>query len=175
MREAVKELAARVSLYVSLFVGKCWQSRCWHVAGKVSLALITPTSTPNSRLNSRTYLVFVLAKCNRCAMPLWFHWFSVPTEMICPFGFNRRHGCRYRDHIMTMARSQPDHNFCRRTPAPASGLDHDYGQITTSVVLLGVQITDVYRDYLGGRRRRQVPAPGLDHDYGQIMARSQPL
>ena len=34
---------------------------------------ITPTSTPNSRLYSRTYLVFVLAKCHRCAMPLWFH------------------------------------------------------------------------------------------------------
>ena len=67
--------------------------------------------------------------------------------------------------------------------APAPGLDHDYGQITTSVVLLGVQVTDVRRGYLGGRRcwrrrrdyrrrRRQVPAPapapGLHHDYGQI-------
>ena len=34
---------------------------------------ITPTSTPNSGLYSRTYLVFVLAKCHRSAMPLWFH------------------------------------------------------------------------------------------------------
>ena len=34
---------------------------------------ITPTSTPNSRLYSRTYLVLVLAKCHRSAMPLWFH------------------------------------------------------------------------------------------------------
>ena len=56
--------------------------------------------------------------------------------------------------------------------APAPGLHHDYGQITTSVVLLGVQATDVRRGYLGGRRRRRrrvpAPAPGLDHDYGQI-------
>ena len=37
-----------------------------------ALANITPASTPNSRLFSRTYLVFVLAKCHRCAMPLWF-------------------------------------------------------------------------------------------------------
>ena len=46
-------------------------------------------------------------------------------------------------------------------PAPAPGLHHDYGQITTSVVLLGVQVTDVRRGYLGGRRRRRrrVPAP----------------
>ena len=51
----------------------------------------------------------------------------------------------------------------------APGLDHDYGQITTSVVLLGVQVADVRRGYLGGRwrRRRRVPA-GLHHDYGQI-------
>ena len=35
----------------------------------------------------------------------------------------------------------------------APGLDHDYGQITTSVVLLGVQVADVRRGYLGGRRR----------------------
>ena len=35
--------------------------------------IITPTSTPNSRLYSRTYLVLVLAKCHRSAMPLWFH------------------------------------------------------------------------------------------------------
>ena len=43
----------------------------------------------------------------------------------------------------------------------APGLDHDYGQITTSVVLLGVQVADVRRGYLGGRRRRRrrVPAP----------------
>ena len=39
------------------------------------------------------------------------------------------------------------------------GLHHDYGQITTSVLLLGVQVTDVRRGYLGGRRRRRVPAP----------------
>ena len=44
-------------------------------------------------------------------------------------------------------------------PAPAPGLDHDYGQITTSVVLLGV--TDVRRGYLGGRRRRRRRVPGL--------------
>ena len=54
----------------------------------------------------------------------------------------------------------------------APGLDHDYGQITTSVVLLGVQVTDVRRGYLGGRRRRRrrvpAPAPRLHHDYGQI-------
>ena len=54
----------------------------------------------------------------------------------------------------------------------APGLHHDYGQITTSVVLLGVQVTDVRRGYLGGRRRRRrqvpAPAPGLHHDYGQI-------
>ena len=54
--------------------------------------------------------MFVLAKCHRCAMPLWFHWFSVPTDTTCPFGFNRRHGCRRRDYIMTMARSRPDRN-----------------------------------------------------------------
>ena len=58
----------------------------------------------------------------------------------------------------------------RRRPAP--GLDHDYGQITPSVVLLGVQVTDVRRGYLGARRRRRVlapaPAPGLHHDFGQI-------
>ena len=83
--------------------------------------------------------------------------------------------------------------------APAPGLDHDYGQITTSVVLLGVQVTDVRRGYLGGRRRRRrqvpapygqittsvvllgvqvpapAPAPGLHHECGQITARSQPL
>ena len=43
----------------------------------------------------------------------------------------------------------------------APGLDHDYGQITTSVVLLGVQVADVRRGYLEGRRRRRrrVPAP----------------
>ena len=35
--------------------------------------IITPTSTPNSRLYSRTYLVLVLAKCHRSAMPLWLH------------------------------------------------------------------------------------------------------
>ena len=54
----------------------------------------------------------------------------------------------------------------RRVPAPAPGLDHDYGQITPSVVLLGVQVTDVRRGYLGGRRRR---------DYIMTMVRSQPL
>ena len=61
--------------------------------------------------------------------------------------------------------------------APAPGLDHDYGQITTCVVLLGVQAAgDVRSGYLGGRRRRRrrvpapvpAPAPGLHHDYGQI-------
>ena len=58
--------------------------------------------------------------------------------------------------------------------APAPGLDHDYGQITTSVVLLGVQVANVRRGYLGGRRCRRrdlpapAPAPGLHHDYGQI-------
>ena len=40
-------------------------------------------------------------------------------------------------------------------PAPAPGLHHDYGQITTSVVLLGVQVMDVR-------------TPGLHHDHGQI-------
>ena len=43
--------------------------------------------------------------------------------------------------------------------AGTPGLDHDYGQITTSVALVGVQVTDVRRGYLGGRRRRGVPAP----------------
>ena len=42
-------------------------------------------------------------------------------------------------------------------PAPAPGLDHDYGQITARdqplyTVLLGVQVTDVRRGYCGGRR-----------------------
>ena len=36
-----------------------------------------------------------------------------------------------------------------------SSLWPDHGQITTSVVLLGVQVTDVRRGYLGGRRRRR--------------------
>ena len=69
---------------------------------------------------------------------------------------------------MTMARSRPDHNLCTafrcsshgllgRTPAP----DHDYGQITTCVVLLGVQVTEVR-----GRTRRP--------DDIMTMARSQP-
>ena len=51
-------------------------------------------------------------------------------------------------------------------------MTHDYGQITNSVVLLGVQVTDVRRGYLGGRRQIPAPvpapAPGLHHDYGQI-------
>ena len=61
----------------------------------------------------------------------------------------------------------------------APGLDYDHGQITTSVVLLGVQVRDVRRGYLGGRRRRRwrvpalapvpAPAPGLHHDYGKII------
>ena len=50
---------------------------------------------------------------------------------------------------------------CRRRPAP--GLHHDYGQITTSVVLLGVQVPAL------------APASGLHHECGQITARSQPL
>ena len=33
-------------------------------------------------------------------------------------------------------------------------------------MLLGVQVADVRRGYLGGRRRRR--RPGLHHDYGQI-------
>ena len=52
----------------------------------------------------------------------------------------------------------------------APGLHHDYGQITTSVVLLGVQVTDVRRGYLGGRRRRR-----RRRDYIMTLARSQPL
>ena len=50
-----------------------------------------------------------------------------------------------------------------RRPAPAPGLHHDYGQITTSVVLLGVQVP------------APAPAPGLHLGCGQITARSQPL
>ena len=70
---------------------------------------------------------------------------------------------------------------CRRRQVPAPvpappGLHHDCGQITTSVVLLGVHVTDVRRGYLKGRRRRRrqvpapmlMPAPELHHDYGQI-------
>ena len=97
--------------------------------------------------------MFVLAKCHRSAMPLWFH---------LVFESQRRRHAR----LVSIG------------AGPAPGLDHDYGQITTSVVLLGVQVTDVRRGYLGGRRRqrrrRQVPAPvpapapGLHHDYGQI-------
>ena len=58
-------------------------------------------------------------------------------------------------------------------PAPAPGLAGagagagirsllwpDHGQITTSVVLLGVQVTDMRRGYLGGRRRRRQQVPG---------------
>ena len=41
-------------------------------------------------------------------------------------------------------------------PAPAPGLHHDCGQITTSIVLLGVQVPAL------------APAPGLHHDCGQI-------
>ena len=83
---------------------------------------------------------------------------------------------------MTVARSQPvlfgvqvadvrrgylGGRRCRRrqvpAPAPAPGLHHDYGQITTCVVLLGVQVP------------APAPAPGLHHECGQITARSQPL
>ena len=119
------------------------------------MIIITPTSTPNSRLYSRTYLVLVLAKCHRSATPLWFHLVFESQR--------RRHAC-----LVSIGAGRRR----RDSPAPAPGLDHDYGQITTSVVLLGVQVADVRRGYLGGRRRRQVPAPvpapGLHPDYGQI-------
>ena len=75
---------------------------------------ITPTSTPNSRLYSRTYLVFVLAKCHRCAMPLWFHWV---------FESQRRQHAHLVSICAGRRRDSP-------VPAPAPGLDHDYGQIT---------------------------------------------
>ena len=79
--------------------------------------IITPTSTPNSMLYSRTYLVFVLAKCHRSAMRLWFHWV---------FESQRRRHARL---VSIGAWRQ-----CRRrdspVPAPAPGLDHDDGQIT---------------------------------------------
>ena len=92
-------------------------------------------------------------------MPLWFHLvFESQRRTTCPFGFNRRR---------------------------APGLDHDYGQITTTLVLLGVQVADVRRGYLGGRRRRRVPAPAPASPgagagagagiYIMTMARSQPL
>ena len=51
--------------------------------------------------------------------------------------------------------------------SPNGGLWPDHDQITTSVVLLGVQVTDVRRGYLGGRRRRRP-------DYIMTMARSRP-
>ena len=52
-------------------------------------------------------------------------------------------------------------------PAPAPGLHHDHGQITTSVVLLGVQVMDVRTGYLGGRR---LAGPGLHHDCSALEA-----
>ena len=83
------------------------------------LKKITPTSTPNSRLYSRTYLVFVLAKCHRSAMPLWFH---------LVFESQRRRHARLVSIGAGRRRRRRD------SPAPAPGLDHDYGQITTSVL-----------------------------------------
>ena len=77
-------------------------------------------------------------------MPLWFH---------LVFESQRRRHAR----LVSIGAGRRD----SPAPALAPGLDHDYGQITTSVVLLGVQVTDVRRGYLGGRRRRRrrVPAP----------------
>ena len=62
---------------------------------------ITPTSTLNSRLYSRTYLVFVLAKCHRSAMPLWFHWVFESQRRrharLVSIGAGRRRRRRRRD------------------------------------------------------------------------------
>ena len=115
--------------------------------------------------------MFVLAKCHRSAMPLWFHWVFESQR--------RRHARLVSIGAGRRRRDSP-------VPAPAPGLDHDYGQITTSVVLLGVQVTDVRRGYLGGRRRRRrrlqapapapaSPTPGLHHNYGQITTSVVPL
>ena len=90
--------------------------------------------------------MLVLAKCHRSAMPLWFHLVFESQR--------RRHAGLVSLGAGRRRRDSP-------APAPAPGLDHDYGQITTSVVLLRVQVADVRRGYLGGRqrRRRRVPAP----------------
>ena len=45
-------------------------------------------------------------------------------------------------------------------PAPAPGLHHDYGLITTSLVLSGVQVADVRRGYLGGTPAPAPASPG---------------
>ena len=118
-----------------------WESptRLTHASLDGKISVITPTSTPNSRLYSRTYLVFVLAKCQGCAMPLSFHWVFESQR--------RRHARlvsiddvirRWRpDYIMTMARSRPDHNLCVAMHGKSLGVSEVRGQMASGDQIMG--------------------------------------
>ena len=90
-------------------------------------------------------------------MPLWFH---------CVFESQRRRHAR----LVSIGAGRRRRRRDSPVPAPAPGLHHDYGQITTSVMLLGVQVTDVRRGYLGGRRRRRRASPGAGAGAGAGIA-----